>query len=151
MYHFPAGHTFRHADPIVESVPAGHAAEQIDAPAAEKKPLGHVSQTPLLLYEPASHVDEHTMDPKVVDEPAVKFFKNSPALHVSGGEFENSVFVVDVHIAVTNCVPVGSLHGVNTVSDVGVHVAVMYCVPVGVVLHGVHVILRILLFNVSAT
>jgi hypothetical protein len=118
LYHFPAGHTFRHADPIVESVPAGHAAEQIDAPAAEKKPLGHVSQTPLLLYEPASHVDEHTpMDPKVVDEPVVKFFKISPALHVSGGEFENSVFVVDVHIAVTNCVPVGSLHGVHVPGD----------------------------------
>ena len=108
LYHFPAGHTFRHADPIVESVPAGHAAEQIDAPAAENKPLGHGSQTPLFLYEPASQSDEHTPRfPNTADEPVLKYFKVSPTLHVGGGVFENTVFDVGVHVAVTNCVPVG--------------------------------------------
>ena len=159
LYHFPAGHI--HADPIVASVPTGHAAEQINAPAAENNPLGHGSQTPFLLYEPALHGDEHTpRDPRVVDEPALKFFKIPPAVQVGGGVLENTVFVVDVHVAVTNCVPVGSLHVVhvpgdpvdveepalnplknlpvvqlggveNTVFDASVHVAVTYCVPVG--------------------
>jgi hypothetical protein len=167
LYHFPAGHVFKHADPITESVPTGHAAEQIDALAAENNPVGHCSQTPLLLYVPALHAPHVPGDPSDDDEPGVNPVRNVlPVVQV--GEFEKTVSVVDVHVAVTYCVPVGWLHaphvpgdpsdddepGVNpvrnvlpvvqvgefekTVFVVDVHVAVTYCVPVGW-LHVVHV------------
>ena len=76
LYHFPAGHVFKHADPITESVPTGHVAEQIDAPAAENKPLAHCSQTPLLLYVPALQVPHVPGDPNALDEPELNPMRN---------------------------------------------------------------------------